>query len=387
MSRRGNRPRSALTVLNAAALSLPAIAQATAPPTEIEIGVATSGYREDDISSADVLVGSDHRYDIDINQFFLVAPVGDDWSVEANATRETMSGASPWGTVRAPDGAPKLIMTGATIEETRDEVALGATRYYGWGLLSAMVIHSTEDDYKSNGVVLGTQYEFDNAQSVLGFGVSYAKDLIEPSDAELFLRPRKERKESGSLAITLSRIVNEQTILLGGVSATRHSGYLADPYKLRDVRPDERLDWVLSAGLRYFVDAANAAWHLDYRYYDDDWGVIAHTLDAAWYQNIGASFQVAPYLRYYTQHHADFFRFVDDFSLPLDVDQSSDQQLSSFGAFSGGIKLRYEATRWSLAIDVERYVSRENYGFDDAEFDHPAALDYNRVTLSWDIRL
>src|SRR5262245_57394856 len=108
MSRHGNKPRTALTVLNAAALSLPAIAQATAAPTEIEIGIATSGYREDDISSADVLVGSDHRYDIDINQFFLVAPVGENWSVEANVTRETMSGASPQATVLGLDGAPKL---------------------------------------------------------------------------------------------------------------------------------------------------------------------------------------------------------------------------------------------------------------------------------------
>ncbi len=78
-----------------------------------------------------------------------------------------------------------------------------------------MVIHSSENDYKSTGVVLGAQYEFDNAQSVLGLGVSYAKDLIEPVDAEKFDRVRKERKESGSLALTMTRIVNEKTVLLG----------------------------------------------------------------------------------------------------------------------------------------------------------------------------
>ncbi len=168
---------------------------------------------------------------------------------------------------------------------------------------------------------------------------------------------------------------------------TRHSGYLADPYELRDVRPDERLEWTLNAGLRRFVDTANAAWHIDYRYYSDDFGVRAHTLDTAWFQNIGTRFQVVPHVRYYAQHQADFFLFVDDITLPLDVDQSSDHRLASFGSLSGGVKLIYEATRWTLALDVERYVSRENYGFDNVEFDHPAALDYNRVTLSWDIRV
>jgi hypothetical protein len=36
---------------------------------------------------------------------------------------------------------------------------------------------------------------------------------------------------------------------------------------------------------------------------------------------------------------------------------------------------------------VDRYVSGEKYGFDDAPFDHPATLDYTMATLSWDIRL
>ena len=60
-------------------------------------------------------------------------------------------------------------------------------------------------------------------------------------------------------------------------------------------------------GYRHFFTGANAALHADYRYFDDDWGVGSHTLDLAWYQNVGALTQVIPFLRYYTQGEADFF--------------------------------------------------------------------------------
>ena len=45
---------------------------------------------------------------------------------------------------------------------------------------------------------------------------------------------------------------------------------------------------------------------MDYRYFDDDWGISAHTLDFAWHQNVGERSALIPFLRYYTQDQADF---------------------------------------------------------------------------------
>jgi hypothetical protein len=278
-------------------------------------------------------------------------------------------------------------MTGATIAEARNQFALDATRYFRHGLASLQLVHSTEDDYESTGIVVSGQWEFDDALGVLGVSASYSDDTLEPTDAAFYGRVKYAKRRSHSLATTFSRIVNRDTVVQGGVSVTRHGGFLSDPYKLRDVRPDKRIEWTATLKFRRFVEAANAAWHVDYRFYGDDWGVRAHTLDSAWYQSLGGGLQLVPNVRWYAQREADFFLFIDDYTLSPAASQSSDHRLASFGAVSGGVKLTYAHDRWSVSLSVDRYVSGEKYGFDDAPFDHPATLDYTMATLSWDIRL
>ena len=52
--------------LTGAALSLPAFS--AAPPDQIQIGMKSTAYRESDQDTGTVLVGSEQRYDININQ-------------------------------------------------------------------------------------------------------------------------------------------------------------------------------------------------------------------------------------------------------------------------------------------------------------------------------
>ena len=63
-----------------------------------------SNYREADVPRHLVVGGDTRRYDIDIRQFRLLTPVGREWSLDLGLSNETMSGASPWGTVLGPDG-------------------------------------------------------------------------------------------------------------------------------------------------------------------------------------------------------------------------------------------------------------------------------------------
>ena len=108
-----HRRRSPLIALSSAALSLPAFS--SSQPVETELSLRTTAYREADVPAHRVVSGSDDRYDIDINQFRLITPVGDDWSLGLDVNHESMSGASPWGTIMGINGEPNLIMSGATI--------------------------------------------------------------------------------------------------------------------------------------------------------------------------------------------------------------------------------------------------------------------------------
>ncbi len=372
-----------LLALSGAALSLPAFA--ASQPVESEISVRTSHYKESDVSNQDLLSGSKERYDIKVNQFRLLAPYSDAWSIALTVSKENMSGASPWGTVIGPGDKPTLIMSGATIHESRTEVGVAITHYQEDSSIALGITRSDEDDYKSRAFSLSGEWDFNNRLTTLALGLSYSSDEIEPTDALIFGRPLKRDKHSRSLSTGLTQVINAHSVIAANVSVTKHEGYLTDPYKLLDRRPDERTEWAASLRYRRYFDNQNAALHLDYRYYTDDFGIDSHTVTSAWYQKLGAMFTLAPNVRYYSQGKADFYLAVDNYLLPPSIHQSSDYRLSGYGAYTFGIKAVYDRTNWRVSIDFDRYISKGSYGL-HTHSDHPARLSYNLASIGFDFR-
>ncbi len=365
---------------------MPGIAEAAEQPTAAELSLRTSYYEEDNIPEGSVAFGSDQRYEIDIHQFHLLAPVADNWSFSLQAVREVMSGASPWGTVENPDGDVELIMSGATISDARNEYSLDVTRHFDGGSVSVGASHSTEDDYEANSGRASLNLQLNGKLTELSMGFSFSLDDIEPSDAELFGRVKDESKDSFSAFFGVTQVVNQRTLVQAGISGTRQSGFLSDPYKLRDHRGDERWQWALSSRLRRFVDSLSGAFHVDYRYYLDTFGVRSHTVDAAWHQDFGR-IEVAPSIRWYAQREADFYLPVDNFLLPPERKQSSDFRMSTYGAISWGLKGTYLADRWRLSASVERYVSRESLSPFSGREEHPALVDFTIASIGWTLTI
>ncbi len=379
----GTSKPSTILALTSAAMSLPGIA--ATQPVQSEISIKTSSYHEDDLAAEDILLGSKERYEIDVHQFRLLTPVADAWSIGVDVSRETMSGASPWGTVTGLGGESSLIMSGATISEKRTEVAVSATHYKQASSYSVGLIHSDENDYEAKAIQIGGEWDLNNRQSTLSLGLSYSSDDIEPTDAEMFGRTTEESKHAHSMSIGWTQVIDRTSVLQFGAGITRQSGYLSDPYKLRDVRPDEKLAWNVNLRYRRYFDNLNAALHLDYRYYSDDFDIDSHTLNLAWYQNLGARFQLGPNVRYYSQNEADFYLSVDDYSLPTTTYQSSDYRLSAYGAYTFGLKAIFNEINWSVNLSIDRYISAEKYGLSDGD-GHPALLSFNMASLGFDIR-
>ena len=374
---------SPLAALTTAAMSLPAFA--ATQPVESTVSVGVSNYQEADVPPHLVVGGDNRRYDVNIRQFRLLSPVGRNWSLGLDLSRETMSGASPWGTSAGVDGEPALIMSGATIRDTRTETGVTATRYGDDHSIGLTLTRSTEDDYEAFSPSLFGEWTFNDALTSLSASVSWSSDVVEPTDAAAFGRVSREERRSRSASIGVSQVIDRSSAVYAGLSVTDHAGFLSDPYKLRDVRPDGRFERALSIRYRHFLDGPDAAVHLDYRYFDDNWGVASHTLHTSWYQNFGPSFQVVPSVRYYSQSEADFYRSVDDFGLPADAHQSSDFRLSAYGAFTFGVKGVVRQPDWSLTISADRYIGNEKYGLASG-VPHPARLEFTLASVVLDIK-
>ena len=372
-----------LLALTSSALLLPAYqgVKADAPPEFAELGVRYSKYEEDDTQAGRTSTGkSSERYEIDIAQFHLLAPVSDDWSVALDVQWEDMSGASPWFVGLGLDGDPTVVMSGASIEDTRTDVSVTTRYYYDRGNAGFNYTHSNEDDYESDAVGLDGSFNSVDGLTTYSAAISASFDDLEPTQGVVPTKVEEESKDIRSAWIGVTRIISKRAIVRFGLSYTYRDGFLTDPYKLNDRRPDEREEWTVSTGYRHFFVATDAALHADYRYFDDDWGIASHTVDLAWHQNLGPHTQFIPFFRYYTQDEADFFANLVDFNERYYAD---DYRLSAFGAFTTGLRVRHEMGNWAVNLAGERYTSSEDWGVFSGD-ESPALVKFWRYSIGLD---
>lgn len=308
-------------------------------------------------------------------------------SLHVDANYESLSGASPWYTSRSLDGEPIVNLSGASgISDRRTELSIGSRYYLENGSFGGNIGYSEEDDYRAIYFGFNTEKHYNNDLTTVSAGLSYSSDKVFPTDAALFNRVEEDDKQSSSLFVSVSQIINQVSSFQSALSFTEQSGFLSDPYKLRDFRPDDKTQIAWSNSYRRFFISANAALHVNYRYYHDDFGISSHTSDLSWHQNLGRTFQIVPTLRYYNQSAAEFFTNVDDFLNPISEYQSSDYRLSAFGAVSGGFSVIADMNSWKITLTAERYLANDKYSAYDVSLPSTALVKYNRISLGIDFR-
>lgn len=355
--------------------ALPSVADA--PPAFTEVGLRYTRYSEDSIDRDAVIFGATDRYDIDITQLWIEAPVGASWSVALDVQNDYQTGASPWFVGAQQNGEPGVIMSGASIQDNRVEV--GVTTRYFWadGNAGLSVSHSDEDDYEALALALDASWNTADDARTWTASVSSSRDTLNPTQGVIpvFISEADLDTQSGYFGV--SQILSRTAIARIGVNYTYSEGYLSDPYKLRDQRPDTHERIALSAGYRHFFIDRDAALQVDYRYYADSWGTDSHTLELGWAQNLSRSL-ITPYLRYYSQREADFFSVIADTSA---LDYADDYRLSSYGAVTIGARWAIAVNgAWSLELEAERYMSDASWGLFGGD-SAPALVDFWRGTV------
>lgn len=391
MATRGNLSPSLAALMSAAAALAPSAHAQTAPAAESDshVGYRYNDYSEDAVDGA--AIGSPDRYRVYSQQFQLDTRVGNSGALDVTATHEVMSGSSPWYVLPGVDGRPIQVLSGATIHDHRTALSAAYTADAGTSASTTYSgSYSQERDYRATSAGIDRSFPL-NAALTLGAGGSFSHDIIQPTDYLLYDRVRHEEKNTASVFGSAAWVLDKSSVLQTGVQLNVESGYLSDPYKLvsvgddilADTRPDSRVEaaWLLRYR-RAFSDA-NASLHLDYRYAQDSWGVVSHTIDVGWYQSLPDAWQLIPAVRYYSQQQA---RFYAPFFLDPGAHQfySSDYRLGTFGAFSGSINLRKRLGRWELSTGIERYHATADDALGGADAAVPGVVSYTRAFIGLD---
>lgn len=253
------------------------------------------------------------------------------------------------------------------------------SRFYGTGTasyafdnatLSLTGGQSTEPDYTSSFGFAGLTRDFNQKQTTLNVGYGYAADTISSAVNEDIGGDRTTH----TAQFGFSQVTGKNSVFSSNVTYTRAEGFLSNAYKLVYIRgeltaadylafttnvndpiasrtnlkpagidvffenrPGLREQWSVFNRLVQYVPFTDAAVHLDYRFYTDNWNIRSHLFEVNWLQPV-KGWMVRPHFRYYSQSSADFF--APFFLQPrADGFYTSDFRLSSHGSISTGIQI------------------------------------------------
>ncbi len=381
---------TAFGALSAAALAIPS--QAEVAPTDKTFSYRYTSYQEADAPRERTFTAETGRYQIDVQQFGYRTPIGESWHLASELQFESMSGASPTQTYKNAEGQSTLVMSGASIEEQRVDIKVAPKKYFAHGTAGGLLAISKENDYQSVALGLDGSLDIFNKHTTLIGSLSVSNDELSPTDAELSTSRTEadgRKKRSFSIYEGINQVLDKYSTLQVGIGFTQLSGYLSDPYKFEDRRPESRDQITFSAQHKQFANVLDgAALHSNYRYYYDDWGIASHTVDVKWAQqlNLGNFSLIAtPLLRYYTQTKADFYSIQE--TPPADEDNSSDYRLSSYGAFTVGFNSEVKFEQWAFHLDWQQYTSRESFALFGASDDEaPALVNFSTFTAGVDYK-
>ena len=336
--------------LMTAALALPGIASGQ---TGLEAGDYELDYKHVAYEEDDDLMQVDAEY------ITFGVPVNDQNDLLFNLEYETLSGASAIFMTPDVDGTPIQVTSGASITEERTAFS---ARYRhtldNGGRFSITPSASDENDYSSTAVTFEYQWDINNKNTSFSVGGGLASDTIESAvDATV-----GGDKDGTSLFAGVTQLLDAKSLFQVNFSLAEESGYLTDPYKLTligstiapETRPDDRQQMVLLG--RYIRHVGeNASLHLSYRYFQDDWEIRTHTLEASWHLELPNDWLLTPSLRYYSQEKAEFYA---PYYLQARTDgfHSSDYRLASYGSILAGLRVQKGlGDRVKLNLDVQSY--------------------------------
>ncbi len=332
----------------------------------------------------------------------------DDRFLTLGLTVDTLTGASPNGTIRLdapqtytrPSGSGSYTVPAGelplddTFKDTRVALSANWQQPLGErGLVDFGASASKEYDYLHTGINARYAHDFNQRNTTVSVGVAFATDSIEPvGGAPVPFTPMLETgnisnregdrdKDIIDFVLGVSQVINPNLVIQANYSYSNSQGYLNNPYKLLslvdpvtgdtleraavpggpsheyrfEARPDERTQHGLYTQAK--LNLGGKVLDASYRYMTDDWEIDSHTMDLRYRWPLGGNRYLEPHVRYYTQTAADFYRLSLDSSQPLPAFASSDYRLGEFDALTAGLKFGWKTRNDNdMSIRLEWYT-------------------------------
>lgn len=288
-----------------------------------------------------------HYYDgggvqIDGPSLLVRKNVGEKVSVSGSYYVDTISSASidVVTTGASPDG----------YDEKRTQYGLGVDYLRGDTTMTLGFSDSEENDYEAQTLNFGISQDVFGGLTTISLGYGSGSDDVSRRGDDIFA----DQVDRHAYRLGVTQVVTRNLILALAYEAVADEGYLNNPYRrVRYLDPGDPTAWLTQPEVYPRTRASNAVairgkYHLpfraavsgDYRYFRDDWGIEAHTVEAGYTQPFRDQWLLEFKYRFYTQTSADFYSDL----FPYENAQNylaRDKELSTFQSHGPHLGVSY----------------------------------------------
>lgn len=270
--------------------------------------------------------------------------------------RETVSVSGNYYVDNVSSASIDVLTSGASAyTEERTEYSIGADYLYGKSIISAGYTNSDESDYTADTFYFDVSQDFFGDLTTISFGYALGQDEVFQNGNEEFA----DEIDRNNFRFEVSQIVSANMIMGFNYELITDEGYLNNPYRsyrflsdpldpdagyqlAQEVYPRTRTSDAVAFRLKYFLPW-RATVGGNYRYFTDDWGIDAHTLQLSYTHVLYDKWFLDLKYRYYVQTQADFYS--DLFLTPSQDERdyrARDKELSDFNDHTFSAYISYQ---------------------------------------------
>jgi hypothetical protein len=281
-----------------------------------------------------------------------------------------------------------VVTTASPYTEERTEHSFGIDYLQGKSIYSLSYTRSEENDFSARALNFSLSQDFFGDLTTLSLGYGIGEDEVRRTgDPDFQEEADRQRFRFGLTQVLTPDLVTSLTHEL-----ISDEGYLNNPY--RSVRystgsgtstqperyPNTRTSEATALRGSYYLPW-RASINLEYRWFDDSWGINARDWQLKFIQPFLQAWEVELRYRQYEQTAADFYSDLFPFQDAQNF-LARDKELSTFDSDMIGIGIGYEFLkdrfRWLDRLSFNAHVDRYEYSYDnfrDARSSLPAGTE------------
>lgn len=234
-----------------------------------------------------------------------------------------------------------VVTTASPYRENRTAFDLGADYVYRDSMMSLSMSHSKEPDYTADAVGLDVSQEVFGGMTTVSMGFTRGSDTVLKHGSPEFI----DSVTHWQYRFGLTQVLTAKWLASANFEAISDDGFLGSPYRAARVfgalvperNPRTRSSRAVKFRAIGDMGARNSI-QAEYRYFWDNWGIKAHTLQGGYSRYFGDRWLADAYVRFYSQKRALFY---SDNATSETLYVSRNRQLSTFNDVSLGAKLAY----------------------------------------------